>query len=166
MCTTFFITNHFLESNPHLHKDGEKQKGRPKKRAKNNHLAEVISSGPVISLNEKVNAPLSLMALFHGSNLVRLWGEGEGEEPGTCPLPHRTHRGEGQWGNLDLLSLWYPGVGRRDNVATSLNDKTAWQCLVIQFSPCNRTNNPHLDCIACGYTSNTVVKFNFRHKDT
>lgn len=135
-----------------------------KKNYKNNHLAEVISSGPLISLNEKVNLPLSLMALFHGSNLGRVWGGGK--EWGTCHLPQRTHRGERQWSNLDPLSLWYPGLGRQDNVSTSLIDKTAWQCLAIPFSSCLRTNNPCLDCIACDFTSNTVVKFNVIHKGT
>lgn len=133
-----FITNHFL------HKDGEKQKGRPEKRGKkqSRSWSNKFRSSDFPQWKSKCTS----VSLFHGSNLGRVWVGGE--EPGTCPLPHRTHRGEGQWGNLDLLSLWYPGVGRRDNVTTSLSDKTAWQCLVIQFSPCHRTNNPHLDCIA------------------
>lgn len=79
-----FITNHFL------HKDGEKQKGRPeKKEAKNNHLAEVISSGPVISLNEKVNAPLSLFSM------APILAECEEEEKSQAPALYPTeHTGE------------------------------------------------------------------------
>ncbi len=52
---------------------------------------------------------------FLGSYLGRVWGGGR--EPGTCPSPPRTHMGEAQWGNLDLLSLWSPDVGGQDNVS-------------------------------------------------
>lgn len=31
----------------------------------------------------------------------------------------------GQCGNLDLLSLWYLGAQRQDNVSTAMNDETA-----------------------------------------
>lgn len=68
---------------------GRSRKAGQKKEAKNNHVAEVISSGPVISLNEKVNAPLSLFSM------APILAECEEEEKSQAPALYPTeHTGE------------------------------------------------------------------------
>lgn len=84
MCTTFLLLITFCIKMGRSRKAGQK-----KKEAKNNHLAEVISSGPVISLNEKVNAPLSLFSM------APILAECEEEEKSQAPALYPTeHTGE------------------------------------------------------------------------